>query len=173
MQDTGHIDPKTTQAVRAILDRPQEPDTSAEDAEFIIDFYKKNYEFVQVVRCLNCGNDLCLWVLDRPRVRSNMHMHPLGLQRIELGDHLRSTRKRHDGAVGYYCSCGADSRISEIEKGYVTQSSVHIPADAPHIEALVKKKILATNFKPKVEEVDGKFVVEGFEHEVIKGQNNA
>jgi hypothetical protein len=172
MQDVGYVDQNTALAVRSILDKPVEPD-STQDAQFILDYYKSNYDFVQIVKCLSCGSDLCLWVLDRGQVKQNMqNLHPLGLRRIELGDNFRSTRLRHDGSVGYYCSCGADSRISEVEKGYVNQTSTHVPADAPHVKALVKKKILATNYKPDVSEVDGKTITDGlFEHSILKSNS--
>lgn len=168
MQDVGHVDTKTSQAVAAILNRPQEPDNTQE-AEFILDYYKKNYDFVQAVYCQSCGALLCLWILEPQSVKRYMHMHPDGLRRIELGDQLLNTRLRYDGVVGYQCACGANSLVANVEKGYATQSSTHIPADAPHVAALVKRKILATNYKPKVEEIDGNTVIEGFKHVVLKG----
>jgi hypothetical protein len=170
MQDTGHIDKKTAKTIRKMLDKPREPDET-QDAEFILNFYKDNYDFVQIVICESCERDLCLWVLDRQQVKQNMHKHHLGLRRIEISGNLLSTRKRHDGVIGYECICGADTRVSEVERGYVTQSSTHIPADEPHIEALIKRKIVATNFKPNVEEVDGELIVEGFRHKTLKGDN--
>ena len=88
MQDVGYVDQNTALAVRSLLNKPQEPDNTQE-AQFIIDYYKSNYDFVQIVKCLSCGSDLCLWILDKGQVKQNMqNLHPLGLRRIDLGDQI-------------------------------------------------------------------------------------
>jgi hypothetical protein len=154
-------------AVTAIADKQLAKDNlfTLEDT---IRFYTDHYQFVQLVTCDACGADLCLWVLIPERVRQNVQMHHDGLTRIELDEALMQTRPRHDGVMGYQCSCGADTLLSEIEIGIVPTSRSPIPATQPHIEALVKKQMLATNYKPKVEMINGHEVVEGFIHRRLK-----
>lgn len=168
MKDTGYIDHDTANAVKDILAQEPEPNSVQQEAEFILNYYKTHYDFVQTVHCEGCGALLCLWVLELGQVKQNTHVHPQGLRRIEMGNDLKSTRKRHDGVVGYRCGCGANSLVAEVEKEYVTQSSTHVPADAPHVAALVQKKILARNWQPKIEQIDGDTIVEGFRHRRIK-----
>ena len=172
MQDLTKLDPKVAEQFRSIINsREQEKAVSLASAEDTVDFYLNSYEFVQITKCLNCDADLCLWILDKARTRQNMQVHHLGLRRIQLSESLRSTRKRHDGVMGYYCACGNDSRLSSIEKGLVPTATGIIPSDEPHIEALVKKKMLAENYTPKVEIIDNKEIVEDFETTIIKGGN--
>ena len=171
MQDLTKLDPQVADQFRNIANqREQEQQLTLASAEDTVDFYLKSYPFVQIVKCLNCNEDLCLWVLDPTQVKKNMHVHPLGLRRIQVSNSLFSTRKRHDGVMGYLCACGNDSRLSSIEKNIVPTAKGIIPPDEPHIEALVKKKMLAENYSPKIELIDGKEVIEGFEHTILKGQ---
>jgi hypothetical protein len=165
------LDPAVAQQFRAITDmREQEQKAIKASSEDTVDFYLKNYQFVQIVRCLRCGSDLCLWYLDPGKVRQNMaQLHHMGLTRVQLSDNLRSTRMRHDGLMGYKCICGNNSLLADIEKNIVPQAKGVIPSDELHTGALVRKKMLATNFTPKTEIIDNKEIIDGFEHTILKG----
>lgn len=136
----------------------------------IIDFYMQNYRHVEIVRCLSCGADMCLWILEESSVRSNIPIHHRGLRRIEIGEDMLSTRKRHDGVMGYLCKCGSNSLMSIVEKGIVpTSNTAVIPSDQPHFKALVDKKMIAEGYKPTIETLgNGRIIVDGFETEVLK-----
>lgn len=175
MKDITHVDEKTANHVKTLMRQPNKEEDAARAAEAkeIVKFYKDNFDFVQLVVCENCGKDLCLWVLDRDQVQSNMTNHHLGLRRIVIGENLMSSRKRLDGAMGYECVCGADTRLSPVEQGILEETPWHggtVPAIDPHIEAKIKQKIIATNFKPDVKDLDnGDTSIEGFTHKTLKG----
>lgn len=170
MDDVIQHDQQTSDAIRAALNQPVPPEEQAIwNGQEVVDYYKKNYDFVQIVRCTKCGSDLCLWVLDKQEYRQNLKMHHEGLKRIVLGNKLLSNRKRYDGIMGYWCVCGNRSEISPVEMNIVPRAIGLIPADEPHVQAMVRAKINSTGFKPKIENMpDGKVIIEGFEHERIK-----
>jgi hypothetical protein len=177
MRDITHVDKKTSDLITNML--KSDPDKEKEmeaahkkEAKEIVKYYKQNFDFVQLVTCTTCGSDLCLWVLDREQVQPNMVNHHLGLRRIVVGNSLLASRKRLDGAMGYHCVCGADTRLSPIEKGILEEEPWHggtVPAMEPHIEAKIKQKIIATNFQPDVQDLDnGDSITEGFHHQTMK-----
>lgn len=76
-----------------------------------LDFYLNDdhYTEVHLVRCLKCGNEMCLEVLE-PSTQEQFKMtHHQGRRIITLGfddapdGYLFSYRKRLDGAMGYQC----------------------------------------------------------------------
>lgn len=143
------------------------------DNEFqdIIDFYTKNYRRVEITRCYSCEAVMCLWILEDSSVQTNFSIHHQGLRRIEVGNSMLSTRKRHDGVMGYQCKCGNNSLLSAVEKGIVPTSNNPnaILFDQPHTKMLVEKKMIAEGYKPDVTSLgDGKYIVDGFETEVLK-----
>jgi len=69
-------------------------------------------------------------------------------------------------------TCESDSRLSPIEKGIIEEEPYMgtIPSIDPHVEAKIKQKIVATNFKPEVKDLDkGVTSIEGFKHTTLKG----
>lgn len=177
MRDITHIDEKVAKHVTGLLadDSDKTNELAAaqkKEAKEIVKYYKDNFDFVQLVSCENCKADLCLWVLDRDQVQPNMVNHHLGLRRIAVGNNLMSSRKRLDGAMGYECICGADTRLSPIEKGILEETPWYggtVPAIDPHVEAKIKQKIIATNFQPEVKDLGhGDTSIEGFQHKILK-----
>jgi hypothetical protein len=174
MRDLSNVDEKTAQHVTNLLKTPNPDIAAAEKAEAaeIVKYYEDNFEFVQLVVCESCGADLCMWVLDRNQVQSNLVNHHQGLRRIVIGDKLLASRKRLDGAMGYSCICGNDSRLSSIEKGLIEETPWNgggIPSMEPHIEAKIRQRIVATNFKPDVKDLgNGHSSTDGFTHKKIK-----
>lgn len=177
MRDVTHIDEKVAKHVTGLMAQDDDKQSEFEaaqknEAKEIVKYYKDNFDFVQLVKCTACEADLCLWVLDKSQVQSNMTNHHLGLRRIVIGNNLLASRKRLDGAMGYQCICGAESRLSPIEKGILEEQPWYggtVPAIDPHVEAKIKQKIIATNFKPDVQDLgDDEMVIEGFHHKVLQ-----
>ena len=177
------IGKKTSKHVSQVLQEEQEPDARAEAKE-ILDFYLKNYEIVQVVRCDGCGSDLCIEVLDPDQYVMNLHhYHHEGLRMIELsGAPLLSRRKRLDGDMGYECKCGNNTLNSEVELGLIPSIKVKkgttvmpgaIPTIQPHHEAAVRLEIAKQHYVPDVK-INGAFkTTETFTVERIKGPAHA
>jgi hypothetical protein len=176
MRDSTHIaDEKTAKHVANLMRKEEYEDREAaqkKEAAELVEFYKENYDFVQLVQCKKCGADLCLWVLDRNQVQANMVAHHMGLRRIVIGNNLLGSRKRLDGAMGYQCICENDSRLSPIERGIIEAqpwTGGTVPAIDPHLEAKIKQKIVATNFKPELIDIEeGVTETEGFVHTTLK-----
>lgn len=183
MINKSSIDESTSDHVSKVLREDPAPGARAEAKE-IVDFYLKNYEIVQVVRCDGCGNDLCIEVLDPDQYMMNKtHYHHEGLRMIELtGGTLLARRKRLDGTMGYECRCGNNTLNSEVELGIIPSIKVKkgsalapaaIPTIQPHHESMVADQITKSGYEPDIK-VDGAFkTIETFTIERLKGPSYA
>lgn len=97
--------------------------TDANDAEQMLQFYKKNFATVDVVHCLKCESILAFECAGGDGM--GIAPNEMGKYVIPVGDKLISHRVRLDETptgermVGYQCECGNDTRIAEAERGMV------------------------------------------------------
>lgn len=172
MHSVNHIDDSKAKLVAKQLKARRETDL-AQEAKDIANFYKKHYDYVEMVTCGNCKRDLCLFVLDREQVKQNMGAHPMGLRRIVLGitnSPLLSSRKRIDGTMGYRCICGADTIHTEAETRVIQEKGWPgvIPSQDPHIEYEIHKRVAALGIQPTIKKPnDHTVVVDGFIHTTL------
>lgn len=172
MVEATHIEPETAEHITPVLGN-KSPEENKANAQEIIDYYLREYDEVQIVRCGGCGADLCLEILDKAQYQQNLLSHHKGYRRITLGDSLHSSRKRLDGVMGYQCKCGNNTIISEIERGIVPQitavnGQAYIPAIEPHHEAMVRIEMAKQGYSPDTTIDGNKTTVETFVTERIK-----
>lgn len=168
------IDEKHARHISDLIANESEPDARAE-AKAMLDYYLRNFQRVQIVRCDKCKKDLCLEILDPEKfAHCKANSHHEGLRRIEIaGSPLLSSRKRLDGVMGYRCKCGNNTINSSIELGLIPSvknpvGPAMIPAIEPHHEAMVRLEIAKRNYKPDVEVIGNKTRIETFTVERLK-----
>src|SRR5271166_3897797 len=147
-----------------------------EEAELqeTIDWYLQNFEHVSKVYCGSdlgegCGELLALEVSGGP----GHQVDERGVARITIGSTLLSTRVRldeHDSGrmVGYQCSCGNDTRLSDAERHHKPVNGWHHdlrPHEAAQIHSAIK---LCGKHKAKFKDDGTTKHYESFRHEVIK-----
>jgi len=98
--------------IREVMDEiVNKPKDHRHEVKEALDFYlnSDDYTEVYIVRCDNCGNDMCLEVLEPATQQAFAETHHEGRRRITLGfedapdGYLLSHRKRLDGMMGYQC----------------------------------------------------------------------
>lgn len=149
--------------------------STAQNIEEMIDFYKGQFEHVDVVACNKCKERLALIM---------MGGDPMGLQMNEYGQiimpisaKLVSHRIRLDEAptgepmLGFQCLCGNDTRIATVEEEYMPES----PANSmpTTLDPFTKNKIRETirlrkDYKPKFRKQGNTRHFETFKVERIK-----
>jgi hypothetical protein len=130
---------------------------AAAEATDILTYYLDNYNEVYSLICDKCKETLAIEYFDESNPNSNHHQQR---QVIAISEKMRSYRKRLDGAMGYQCSCGNDTKLAEIEAGIVPvairkkDGSLIIPEGGlelhPHHVGLVEKRIAEQNYYPKI-----------------------
>ena len=170
MIDSTHID---GEKMRKPLTK-KKPD----DPEQVIQWYVDNYDQVEKVTCGKCKTPMCLWVLDPAKVGQMHQVHHQGHSRITLSGKLMATRKRLDGHMGYWCLCGNDSRLADVERGIIPQQDYDADGNLlnpeqdmdihPHHEAAVRILLAQKGYDTKVTQSSGKITVDGFIHERLR-----
>lgn len=119
-----------------------------EEADEVIDFYKRKFQKANIVTCDECGTDLAIEVLIPEKYAQMLkHTHHEGLTIIPIGDSLLASRKRPDGYMGYECRCGNDSRVGPGEKRAVGKG---FRDPMPHEEERIKAQIQLSSAQPEV-----------------------
>lgn len=126
-------------------------------AKDILKFYLDTYPEVYTLICDGCKTKLAIEYLDFGKPNPNHHQ---SRQVIPISDKLKSYRPRLDGAMGYKCQCGNDTRLADVERGIVPV--VKIMSDGthqnppeglelhPHHTALVQQRMAQLNAVPDI-----------------------
>jgi len=139
-------------------------DTEQAKADDILKYYVDNYTEVYYLICDKCKQSLALEVLDLSK--PNPHHHQ-ARQVIPITDKLKSSRPRLDGAMGYQCVCGNDTRMSAVEAGIIPQGPY--PSDIlPHHEAQIRERIAQLNYHPDIRLKGKDIITETFRVRRIK-----
>lgn len=137
-------------AVQAVL-KDNEANEKAK-AKDILQFYLDNYSEVYQLICDGCKEVLALEIVDLSRPNPNHHQ---ARQVVPLTPKLKSSRPRLDGAMGYQCDCGNDTRWAKIEWEAVRHGGAELP---PHEVAKIKDYIAQRNHHPDIR-LKGKDVI--------------
>lgn len=130
--------------VKTVLSRRQKQQQA--EAEDVLKFYLDNYSEVYELICDSCKETLALEYRDFAKPNKKHHQ---AREVIPVSDSLRSYRPRLDGAMGYQCKCGNDTRVSEVERGIIPLGP-HPSDILPHHVAQVEKKIAQLNYHPDI-----------------------
>lgn len=150
-------------------------DISTHNTTEMIDFYRGQFDVVEVVSCSKCKEQLALQLQGGDPM--GMQMNELGKIMIPISEKLVSHRIRLDEApngepmIGYQCLCGNDTRISAIEEEYMPEGPENVMPTAldPFSKSKIREAIrLRKDHKPKFK-VQGKIKqFETFKVERIK-----
>lgn len=145
------------------------------DTAEMIEFYKGQFESVEVVTCRKCKEDLALELMGgNPQ---GMHMNEIGIIVLPISPKLQASRVRLDEAPngermrGYQCACGNDTRISSIEEEYLPQA---FSSNSPSaLDPYTKHKLIETirlrsDYKAKFSKNGNAKYFESFKVERVK-----
>ena len=140
--------------LHALLDRREQEEK--DKAEDILKFYMDNYAEVYVLICDKCKTKLAIEYLDISKPNVNHHQNR---QVIAIHDKMKSYRPRLDGAMGYQCACGNDTKLATIEDGIVPVAKIvdgvmQIPQGGmelhPHHLGLVQERMGQLKYHPDI-----------------------
>lgn len=128
------------------------PEATHHAPHTMIAFYKKHFDTVHVVTCGECKNSLAI-ELSNPLSNDLMGLSPnsLGIIVLPVDEKLLSHRVRLDGMLGYQCTCGNDTRASEIEEALSPMGDFH-----PHEVAAIHEEFAKQNWHAPIKHVNGK-----------------
>ena len=139
---------------RLLASREQQEEAQATD---ILKYYLDNYSEVYTLICDKCKEKLAIEYVDMSQPNPNHHQ---GRQVIAISNKFKSYRPRLDGAMGYQCECGNDTKLAKIEDGIVpvaklrSDGTLDIPQGGmelhPHHQGLVSERISKLNYSPDI-----------------------
>lgn len=146
-------------------------ETTPNDAQQMLEFYKQHFAVVELVSCSNCSAMLAFECQGGDTM--GLPVNELGKIIIPIGDALQSSRVRLDEAptgermMGYQCECGNDTRIADVERGEVPVGNMQVSL-SPFEKHQIREKIKADkSYKPKFKKVGNIKHFESFQVERV------
>lgn len=134
-----------------------------------LDWYRANYDSVKLVYCSKCKKLLALEVAGG----HGLALDKRGVAVIPVGSDLLSSRVRLDESedgpmMGYQCTCGNNTLLSQAEKHHKPDNGWYAPV-MPHEEHRIKTEInLCGKHKPDYKRMDNTIMYETFKVEQMK-----